>query len=63
LKKRCPPSCCRASSQLLAAAVRDTLATCVQQAAQRRLADRRRQLAEEMLELRGLRGKSGAKVR
>ena len=29
----------------------------------RRLADRRRQLAEQMLELRGLRGKSGAKVR
>lgn len=29
----------------------------------RRLADRRRQLAEQMLELRGLRGKSSAKVR
>jgi hypothetical protein len=29
----------------------------------RRLADRRRQLAEQMLELRGLRGKSGGKVR
>ncbi|HSN32176.1 MAG TPA: dynamin family protein [Ideonella sp.] len=29
----------------------------------RRLADRRRQLAEQMLELRGLRGKSGAKLR
>ena len=32
------------------------------QAAARRLGDRRRQLAEQMLELRGLRGKSGAKV-
>jgi hypothetical protein len=32
-------------------------------AAGRRLADRRRQHAEQMLELRGLRGKSGAKVR
>ena len=30
---------------------------------ERRLADRRRQLAEQMLELRGLRGKSSAKVR
>ena len=29
----------------------------------RRLADRRRQLAEQMLELRGLRGKSGGKVK
>jgi hypothetical protein len=29
----------------------------------RRLADRRRQLAEQMLELRGLRGKSGTKLR
>jgi hypothetical protein len=29
----------------------------------RRLSDRRRQLAEQMLELRGLRGKSGAKTR
>jgi hypothetical protein len=29
----------------------------------RRLSDRRRQLAEQMLELRGLRGKSGGKVR
>jgi len=32
-------------------------------AAGRRLADRRRQHAEQMLELRGLRGKSGSKVR
>ena len=32
-------------------------------AAARRLADRRRQLAEQMLELRGLRGKGAAKVR
>ncbi len=32
-------------------------------AAARRLADRRRQLAEQLLELRGLRGKSAAKVR
>src|SRR5207245_361411 len=29
----------------------------------RRLGDQRRQLAEQMLELRGLRGKSGAKLR
>jgi hypothetical protein len=35
----------------------------VEQQAERRLADRRRQLAEQMLELRGLRGKSSAKVR
>jgi hypothetical protein len=35
----------------------------VRQSALRRLADRRRQNAEEMLELRGLRGKSGGKVR
>ncbi|EGJ11752.1 MULTISPECIES: dynamin family protein [Rubrivivax] len=41
-------------------------AGCAQQmrsAASRRLADRRRQLAEQLLELRGLRGKSAAKVR
>lgn len=35
----------------------------VEQQVERRLADRRRQLAEQMLELRGLRGKSAAKVR
>ncbi len=35
----------------------------LRESAMRRLADRRRQLAEQMLELRGLRGKSGAKVR
>ncbi len=33
------------------------------QAALRRLSDRRRQLAEQLLELRGLRGKSGMKLR
>ena len=33
------------------------------QAALRRLSDRRRQLAEQLLELRGLRGKSGLKLR
>ncbi len=33
------------------------------QSALRRLADRRRQLAEQLLELRGLRGKSGMKLR
>ncbi len=35
----------------------------VQTAAARRIGDKRRHLAEQMLELRGLRGKSGAKVR
>jgi hypothetical protein len=35
----------------------------LQQQAVRRLNDQRRQLAEQMLELRGLRGKSGAKVK
>jgi len=35
----------------------------LRKAATRRLADRRRQQAEQMLELRGLRGKSGSKVR
>ena len=35
----------------------------LQQSATRRLVDRRRQHAEQLLELRGLRGKSGAKVR
>ena len=34
----------------------------VRQAASRRIADRRRHLAEQLLELRGLRGKSGGKV-
>jgi hypothetical protein len=34
----------------------------LREAATRRLGDRRRQTAEQMLELRGLRGKSGAKV-
>ncbi len=48
--------------QLLEAAVAaDTRE--VEQQAERRIADRRRQLAEQMLELRGLRGKSTAKVR
>jgi hypothetical protein len=35
----------------------------LRQSAARRLADRRRQHAEQLLELRGLRGKSGSKVR
>ena len=35
----------------------------LRQSALRRLADRRRQLAEQLLELRGLRGKSGMKLR
>jgi hypothetical protein len=48
--------------ELLAAAARDTLAT-LRAGTQRRLGDLRRQNAEEMLELRGLRGKSAAKVR
>jgi Dynamin family len=48
--------------ELLAAAVRETLST-LRLSASRRLGDQRRQNAEETLELRGLRGKSGAKVR
>lgn len=48
--------------ELLASAARETLDV-VRQAASRRLADRRRHNAEEMLELRGLKGKSSAKVR
>ncbi|MBL8330680.1 MAG: dynamin family protein [Rubrivivax sp.] len=48
--------------QMLAAAARETLEG-LRQAASRRLADRRRQNAEEMLELRGLKGKSTAKIR
>ena len=48
--------------ELLVAAVRETLAT-LRGAAMRRLADQRRQNAEELLELRGLRGKSTGKVR
>jgi len=48
--------------EMLAAAVRETLAT-LRSSAARRVGDLRRQNAEEMLELRGLRGKSGAKVR
>jgi hypothetical protein len=48
--------------ELLARAARETLAT-LRAGLQRQLGDRRRQTAEEMLELRGLRGKSGTKVR
>ncbi len=48
--------------ELLAAAARETLAT-LRSGAYRRLGDQRRQNAEETLELRGLRGKSSAKVR
>jgi hypothetical protein len=48
--------------QLLVQAVTGGLQR-LQQAAARRLADRRRQHAEQLLELRGLRGKSGAKLR
>jgi hypothetical protein len=48
--------------ELLAAAMRETLEH-VRQSATRQLSDRRRQLAEELLELRGLKGKSTAKVR
>jgi Dynamin family len=49
-------------SELLAQATAETLRH-LREAGTRRLADRRRQNAEQMLELRGLRGKSGAKVR
>lgn len=48
--------------EMLAAAARQTLEG-LRQGANRRLADRRRQNAEEMLELRGLKGKSTAKIR
>jgi Dynamin family len=49
-------------SELLAQASVETLRQ-LRDAGSRRLGDRRRQNAEQMLELRGLRGKSGAKVR
>lgn len=48
--------------QLLVQAAAGTVQQ-MRQAAGRRLADRRRQQAEQLLELRGLRGKSGAKLR
>jgi hypothetical protein len=47
---------------MLSAAAHDTLEA-LRLSATRRLADRRRQNAEELLELRGLKGKSNAKVR
>ncbi len=49
-------------TELLAQATVETLRL-LRDGAARRLSDRRRQNAEQMLELRGLRGKSGAKVR
>ena len=49
-------------AELLAQATMETLRQ-LRDTAQRRLGDRRRQNAEQMLELRGLRGKSSAKVR
>ncbi|MBP6252267.1 MAG: dynamin family protein [Rubrivivax sp.] len=49
-------------AELLAQTAVETLRQ-LRDAALRRLGDRRRQNAEQMLELRGLRGKSGAKVR
>jgi Dynamin family len=48
--------------EVVQALVADT-AQAVEQQASRRLGDQRRQLAEQMLELRGLRGKSGGKVK
>jgi hypothetical protein len=48
--------------QVLASAVNDTTALLESQV-MRQLGDGRRQLAEQVLELRGLRGKSGAKMR
>lgn len=47
--------------EVIQALVSDT-AQAVEQQATRRLADQRRQIAEQMLELRGLRGKSSGKV-
>jgi hypothetical protein len=49
-------------ADLLAQAAAETLRQ-LRESASRRLGDRRRQNAEQMLELRGLRGKSGGKVR
>lgn len=49
-------------AELLARSAVETVRS-LRDAATRRLGDRRRQNAEQMLELRGLRGKSGAKVR
>jgi hypothetical protein len=49
-------------AELLAQAAVETMRQ-LREAASRRLGDRRRQNAEQMLELRGLRGKSGGKVR
>ncbi len=51
-----------ARRQMLAQVGLDGIAQ-VELQVQRRLNDRRRQIAEQLLELRGLRGKSGAKVR
>ena len=47
--------------ELIEALVVDT-AQCIEQQATRRLTDQRRQIAEQMLELRGLRGKNSGKV-
>jgi len=47
--------------EVIQALVADT-ASAVEQQAMRRLSDQRRQIAEQMLELRGLRGKSSSKV-
>ncbi|MDH4059772.1 MAG: dynamin family protein [Aquincola sp.] len=47
--------------EVIQALVTDT-ASAVEQQATRRLSDQRRQIAEQMLELRGLRGKSSGKV-
>jgi hypothetical protein len=47
--------------ELIEGLVADTAQT-VERQASRRLADRRRQISEQMLELRGLRGKSSSKV-
>lgn len=47
--------------ELLAAAAKDTVQA-LQRSAQRQIGDRRRQCAEQLLELRGLRGKSSGKL-
>ena len=62
-RRRSARSCCRSAAQVLEQVVLDGVAAAARRRSRARLGDRRRQLAEQMLELRGLRGKSGAKVR
>jgi hypothetical protein len=62
LEARWPPSCCRAGANCWCS--RPWLVVeQLRASGGRRLNDRRRQHAEQLLELRGLRGKSGTKMR